>query len=161
MKKLNAIGIKFDYEKYKWFITSDNALVVGGKNAEQNEELVKKLIKDNPKYVVMHTRDHGSPFSIILENNPTEKSLGEAAIFTGCFSRAWRDGKKKTIVDIFLLEQMAKNKGMKTGTFGVIGLIDRKNVELVLHLIKQRGRLRAVPQKSGKRICVIAGSISK
>src|SRR3989344_1597848 len=120
MEKINKSLVQ-GYEKYRWFLTSNNALVVGGKNAEQNEELVKKLIKDYPKYVVMHTREPGSPFSIILSSNPSEKDLEETAIFTGCFSRAWREKKKKTNVDIFLIEQMIKDKKMKTGTFGVVG----------------------------------------
>ena len=105
MKKLIKKPDKsHDYEKYRWFYTSNNHLVIGGKNAEQNEELVKRYIKIKPKYIVMHTKNPGSPFSIILSDNPTERDLEETAIFTGCFSRAWRENQKKSIIDIFLAE---------------------------------------------------------
>ena len=30
------------YEKYKWFVTSSGKLVMGGKNAEQNEEIMSQ-----------------------------------------------------------------------------------------------------------------------
>ncbi|MEK6891222.1 MAG: NFACT RNA binding domain-containing protein [Nanoarchaeota archaeon] len=151
------------YEKYRWFYTSNKHLVIGGKNAEQNEELVKKFLKTNPKYVVMHTKDPGSPFSIIVADNPTEKDLEETAIFTGSFSRAWRDGKKKASVDVFLMEQIVKMKNMKSGTFGVIEKVDRKSLELKLYLTIQKERARFVPQKPLKEqtICIVPGKMPK
>ncbi|MBS3072748.1 DUF814 domain-containing protein [Candidatus Pacearchaeota archaeon] len=152
-----------EYEKYKWFLTSSKKLVIGGKNAEQNEELVKKYQNDGKfsKYVVMHTKTPGSPFSIILSDKYNEKDLEECAIFTGCFSRAWRERKKSVIVDVFLLEQIVKNKGMKTGTFGVVGKIDRKEIMLKLYLTKQKGKLRAVPFPGKNPICISPGKTSK
>ncbi|MEM3113298.1 MAG: NFACT RNA binding domain-containing protein [Candidatus Pacearchaeota archaeon] len=150
------------YHKYRWFFTSNNNLVVGGKNAEQNEELVKKFMS-NEKYVVMHTKSQGSPFSIIISEKYNEKDLEECAIFTGCFSRAWREGKKSVDIDTFLMEQVIKNKNMKTGTFGVVGEIDRKKVELKFYITNQEGKIRAVPFKKNKErsICIIPGKINK
>lgn len=40
------------FEKFKWFITSENYLVLGGRDAQQNELLVKKYMR--PKDVYMH-----------------------------------------------------------------------------------------------------------
>lgn len=150
-----------DYQKYRWFFTSNNHLVIGGKSAEQNEEVINKYKKINPKYIVMHTKSPGSPFSFILAENPTDKDLEEAAIFTACFSRAWRELKKKEVVDIFLAEQIIKNKSMKQGTFGVIGKIDRKTVELKLYLTNQKNILRAIPQKTKDSIAITPGKINK
>lgn len=99
------------YKKYRWFVTSSNRLVLGGKNAEQNEELIRMCMQGKhfdydsrmsldewtlkkKKYIIMHTRTPGSPFSIILDENPSKEDLEETAIFTGCFSREWKDGKK-------------------------------------------------------------------
>ena len=163
MKKLKEIkDKKQDYEKYRWFFTSNKHLVIGGKSAEQNEEVIKKY-KNKGKYVVMHTSSPGSPFSVILADNPSPKDLEETAIFTACFSRAWREGKKKEIIDIFLMEQMIKNKSMKTGTFGVVGLVDRKTVELKLYSERQKGKLRFVSfkTKDKKSLCIIHGKINK
>ncbi len=151
-----------EFLKYRWFVTSNNSLVIGGKNAEQNEELVKRFMKSHPKYIVMHTKSPGSPFSIILSDNPTEKELEETLIFTASFSRAWREGKKSEVIDIFLMEQIIKKHNMKPGTFGVIGEIDRKKAELKLHLTEQRGYLRAIPQKThDSMITIVPGKINK
>lgn len=154
---------KNDYEKYKWFVTSSNKIVIGGKSAEQNEEVVNKYKTDKKfsKYVVMHTKTPGSPFSIIMSDKYDKKDLEETAIFTGCFSRAWREKKKSVIIDVFLVEQIVKNKNMKTGTFGVIGKIDRKPVKLKLYLTKQNGKLRAIPFNTKNSIPIIPGKMSK
>ena len=33
-----------DYKKYRWFFTSSDNLVIGGKSAEQNEEIMKDSV---------------------------------------------------------------------------------------------------------------------
>ncbi len=109
----------------------------------------------------MHTRSPGSPFSIILNENPSKEDIEETTIFTGCFSSAWKKGKKGTVIDIFLLEQMYKNKNMKIGTFGVAGKIAHKKVRLKLYFTKQNNVLRAVPFKTGGSLCIIPGKTAK
>ena len=168
----------FPYKKYRWFITSNDKLVVGGKSAEQNEELVKICMKGEhldlnsrvsleewtikkEKYIVMHTHAPGSPFSIILDENPNQKDLDETAIFTASFSRAWRELKKEVNIDVFLLEQMYKEKGMKVGTFGVLGKRDVKKVPLKLYFKKQSNILRAVPFEIKNSPIIIPGKIPK
>ncbi|MBS3091900.1 DUF814 domain-containing protein [Candidatus Pacearchaeota archaeon] len=163
MKKLKEIENKNqEYEKYRWFYTSNKHLVIGGKSAEQNEEVINKY-KNKDKYVVMHTKSPGSPFSVILAENPSPKDLEEAAIFTACFSRAWREGKKREVVDIFLMEQIIKNKNMQTGTFGVVGPVDRKTIELRLYSEIQKNKLRfiALNPKNKESICITPGKINK
>ncbi len=139
-----------DYEKYRWFVTSRNNLVVGGKSAQQNEELLKKSKEQNKNYIVMHTSLPGSPFSVILENikKVTSLELEETAVFTACFSRAWRLQLKKAQVDVFTLSQLYKTNEMKTGTFGVKPPIKKLTANLELVLTKQKGKLRAVPEKT-------------
>ena len=34
----------FWFEKFIWFISSENYLIIGGRNAQQNEQLVKKYM---------------------------------------------------------------------------------------------------------------------
>lgn len=141
-----------DYKKYKWFFTSSGKLVIGGKSAKQNDSLLKKLKEKKTDYIVMHTSSPGSPFSVILTQikNVSPSDIEECAIFTGSFSRAWRERKKSTIVDIFKLSQLTKEKSMKTGTWGVLGSVRHKKVNLKLVLIKQKDLLRAVPEKTEK-----------
>ncbi len=141
-----------NYTKYKWFYTSTSKLVIGGKSAEQNDLLLKLLKRSKKAYLLMHTSEPGSPFSVILDDpkSITDEDIKEAALFTGCFSRAWRSGKSKATIDIFKLSQLYKSNSMKTGTWGIKGKIDRKEVDLSLVFTKQNGFLRAVPQETVK-----------
>lgn len=150
--KFEAIKPLLDYTKYRWFFTSTGKLVVGGKSAEQNDALLKILKRTGEDFVVMHTSSPGSPFTVILaEKNEVKKTdIEESAIFTGCFSREWRAGRRQTTVDIFSFSQLYKNSTMKTGTWGVKGDITRKTVPLKLVLTKQENKLRAVPEKTLK-----------
>jgi len=135
------------YRKYRWFFTHSGKLVYGGKSAEQNEEVLKSLESKKGDFVVMHTMDPGSPFAIIDSSirEVSDKDIEETATWTACFSRAWRSGKKKSVVDIFTKNQIYKNPKMKTGTWGVKGKIEKKEVEMKLVLIDQKKVLRAVP----------------
>ena len=146
------------YEKYRWFMTSSRKMVIGGKNAEQNEEIIKELLSSGKNYVVMHTKLPGSPFAIIQSENPNETDLQETAIFTACFSQRWKEKKKKVIIDIFKADQIYKTKAMKKGTFGVKTPIKHKTVEMKLYLTTQKSRLRAVPKDT---ISICPGKTSK
>jgi hypothetical protein len=154
-----------NYEKYRWFLTSSKKLVIGGKSAEQNDELLKKLKSEGEDYIVMHTSSPGSPFSVVLaeKNKINSEDLEQTAIFTACFSKAWKQKKKTVIVDIFSLSQLGKTKQMKTGTWGVLGKAQKKTVALELVLTKQNNKLRAVPEKAAKSffLKIIPGKIDK
>ena len=88
----------------------------------------------------MHTTLPGSPFSIILSpiNQLTESDKEETAIFTGCFSRAWKQRKSKTQVDLFLLSSLSKSKGIKTGSWLVKQKLERKTVVFEIKIKKKK-----------------------
>lgn len=142
-----------DYKKYKWFYTSNKILVVGGKNAENNDDLIRSLKNSGKNYWIMHTSHPGSPFSAVISDKPSKEDIEEAAIFTGCFSKAWKLGLKDTEIHIFRLGQLKKSEGMKIGTWGVNGIVKKMKVKLKLFLIKQKGVLRAVPKGNGLEVC--------
>ena len=148
-----------DYKKYRWFITSSGKLVVGGKSAEQNDQLLISLKKKNKNFIVMHTSHPGSPFSVIFDDAVGRNDLDECTVFTGCFSRAWKEEKKKTRVHIFRASQLEKTSEMKVGTWRVRGKIKEKDAMLKLVITKQRGVYRAVP--FGKGIVVVPGKVDK
>ncbi len=156
-----------EYYKYRWFYTSAGTLVIGGKNARQNDELLSKMLSMKKKYYVMHTSHPGSPFSVIIKDikKVKEEEIEECAIFTGCFSRAWREQRKKTRVDIFTTPQISKTSDMKDGMWRVAGKIKKTDVELKLALVKQKGVLRAVPigkvKKKNTLIKIYPGSVDK
>jgi hypothetical protein len=142
-----------EYQKYKWFYTASGKLVVGGKNATQNDELIRTLKQKGKEHIVMHTSMPGSPFTCIVAA-PEELSKQdrlECAIFTGAFSKAWKAGNSTVIVDIFRLSQLTKRTGMKTGTWGVNGYVEKSSVPLKLVLTRQKGVLRAVPELTVKK----------
>lgn len=141
-----------DYQKYRWFVTSSGKLVIGGKNAEQNEILLRKLKSSEEDKIIMHTAEPGSPFSAILAPPKSIKlsDMHECAIFTASFSRAWRQEKRKVKVDVFHLSDIYKLSSMKAGTWGVKRILKRISAPLFLVLTKQKGKLRAVPEHAAK-----------
>ena len=144
-----------DYKNYKWFFTTNNVLVVGGKSDEQNELALKNFSK--PEYTIMHTSKPGSPFMIIQSDKPTKKDLEETAIFCACFSKQWKNVKSATTkidVDIFKGNQIYKLRTMKKGTFGINGKKETTKVKLELVLIFQKGKLKAVPKTTKEKILV-------
>ncbi|MEK6800582.1 MAG: NFACT RNA binding domain-containing protein [Nanoarchaeota archaeon] len=157
-----------EYQKYRWFYTLSGKLVLGGKSAAQNEELLKRLKKFSNDLYVLHTSSPGSPFSAILSDKTkvSETDLEEVAIFTGCFSRAWREMKKNVSVDIFSTSSLSKDSSMKIGTWGVKSKIRRKLIKLSLVLTFQKDKLRAVPEITLKKktdglLKIIPGNIDK
>ena len=150
-----------NYENYRWFFTSNNILVIGGKSEEQNELAIKNFLK--PNYIVMHTSAPGSPFMIIQSDKPSKKDLNETGIFCGCFSKEWKKGNKKINVDIFKGNQIYKLKSMKTGTFGVKGKKETIKIKPELILVMQKGKFRAVSNPNGesKLATIKPGKLSK
>lgn len=141
-----------NYQKYRWFYTLSGKLVVGGKSAAQNDELIHRIKMSKKEFVIMHTSAPGSPFSVILAD-PSEVSksdLEESATFTGCFSQSWKFMGNTVKVDIFTAGQLYKSKEMKEGTWGVSGNVKEISVPLILVLTRQESLLRAVPEKTVK-----------
>lgn len=106
-------------ENYRKFETSLGIKVLAGKNAEQNESLVKEFM--NKENIIMHTKARGSPFCVILKLKATEKELKEVAIFCAEYSRVWKKAKIKKDVEVhyFKGKDIFKTKQMKIGTFNV------------------------------------------
>lgn len=109
------------YEKFWWFISSDGFIVVGGKDARSNEELIRKYMKEND--LVFHTDITGSPFVII--KNPNKKripasTINEAAEFCACYSKAWKIGIQADVYYI-LPEQVKKEGSLPKGSFMIYG----------------------------------------
>jgi len=88
--KVTAIVKRKWYENFYWFKSSDGFLVVGGRDASQNEALVRKWLRDDGIYV--HADIHGGPSVIILSESGSipESTIYEAAQFAVSFSNAWR-----------------------------------------------------------------------
>lgn len=75
------------YHRFRWFTTSDGVLVIGGRDASQNEELVKRYMEGGDLFV--HADVHGG--SVVIIKGKTEH-LDEVAQFAASYSNAWKAG---------------------------------------------------------------------
>ena len=101
------------YERFHWFFTSENKLVIAGRDANQNEILIKKYLETND--IVLHGDVHGSPFAIIKEGREsTDKEKQEAAIFTLCHSKSWQN---KRIENVYWVNPEQVSKDAPSGEY--------------------------------------------
>jgi len=80
------------FEKLRWFLSSDGFLVIGGRDANTNEIVVKKYMEDNDIY--FHSDIHGAP-SVVVKSEGREipeTTIEEAASFAASYSSAWSKG---------------------------------------------------------------------
>ena len=79
---------QFWFERYKWFITSGGRLVIAGRDAHTNDNVVKKHLKDGDLYA--HADVHGAPSVIIKDGaKASETELREACLFALAQSKSW------------------------------------------------------------------------
>ena len=88
------------YERFRWFRTSAGFLVLGGRDAGQNEELVKKYMDRYDRF--FHSQAHGGPITVLKTSAPSEPSNDievpdrdkrQAARFAVACSSVWKDGR--------------------------------------------------------------------
>jgi predicted ribosome quality control (RQC) complex YloA/Tae2 family protein len=97
------------FESFRWFTSSDGYLVLGGKDASNNEFLIKKHTEKND--VVFHADVQGAPFFVV--KNPEgkevpESTLKEAAEAAASYSKAWQAGWGSCDVYYVTPEQVSK-----------------------------------------------------
>lgn len=119
----------FWFEKFYWFISSENYLVIGGRDQQQNELIVKRYLRPNDIYV--HADIQGAS-SIVIRNpftgNSTDpqatippKTLLEAGAMAISYSVAW-DAKVTTSAYWVRAEQVSKTA--PTGEYLETGKIE-------------------------------------
>jgi predicted ribosome quality control (RQC) complex YloA/Tae2 family protein len=86
-----ALGKHFWFEKYHWLLTSEGNIVVAGRDAKSNDQVVKKYLKDKDRYC--HADLSGAP-SVVVKHDPesaeiSEETLQQACEFGLLFSKAW------------------------------------------------------------------------
>jgi predicted ribosome quality control (RQC) complex YloA/Tae2 family protein len=101
--------------KFRELISKKGTLILTGKNAENNEELIAQIKSDEE---IFHTAKPGSPF-VEIKGKPKPGDIKEAAIICAKYSQDYRDNKGDVIVHIFKGKDIYKIKDMKKGTFGV------------------------------------------
>ncbi|AEH24427.1 ribosome rescue protein RqcH [Pyrococcus yayanosii] len=90
VKKLERRKKKW-FEKFRWFISSEGFLVIGGKDATTNEMVVKRHMEENDIYC--HADVYGAPHVVIKDGRKAgERTIFEACQFAVSMSRAWGQG---------------------------------------------------------------------
>ena len=138
------------FEKFIWFVSSENYLVIAGRDAQQNELIVKKHLRQGDVYV--HADIHGASSCVIKNQNPEEPispvtlhEVGHAAV---CYSAAW-DAKVVTSAWWVHSNQVSKTapsgEYLTTGSFMIRG---KKNYLPPSHLIMGVGFLFRLDETS-------------
>lgn len=130
IEKKTELGIRprLWYERFHWMITSEGFLVIAGRDADQNEVIVKKYMK--PHDIFLHADIHGAPATIIKTQNklPSPKSIEEAAVLAACYSKAWKEGLG--VVDVFWVHGRQVSKTPPSGEYltkGAFMIYGKKN----------------------------------
>ncbi|MBR2557310.1 MAG: NFACT family protein [Methanobrevibacter sp.] len=149
------------FEKLRWFISSDNTLVIGGRDANSNENIVKKYLEPNDIY--LHADIHGATSTAIKLNNKSlnDNLLKESGEFAASFSSAWSKGF--TSQDVFWVhpDQVSKTpeagEYLAKGAFVIRGhrnYIRSARVKLGIGIVDYEGkRIMAGPVESLEAHC--------
>lgn len=105
------------YEKFRWFVSSDGLLVLGGRDAPSNDLLVRRHLKDGDAYV--HADLQGAASVVVKRRTGAAEvpsaTLREAAQWAVAFSKAWRAGLASA--DAFWATPDQVSKSAETGEF--------------------------------------------
>ncbi len=80
------------FSRFHWIETSSGFLAIGGRDASQNELLVRRYL--GPRDVFMHADVPGAPVFVVLAGGREvpEKDLEEVACLAASYSKAWKAG---------------------------------------------------------------------
>jgi predicted ribosome quality control (RQC) complex YloA/Tae2 family protein len=113
------------YERFRWFESSDGFLVIGGRDAQTNEELYSKYLEKRD--LAIHTDAPGAPLVVIktMGEEIPEETLEEAAQFAVSYSSVWKAGMYAGDCYVVKAEQVTKTpehgEYIKKGSFVMRG----------------------------------------
>lgn len=93
------------------YLSRDNQVIVVGRNNLQNEYITHKMGRNN--YLWFHTKDIPGSHVVILDAQPTDGTIEDAAFLAGHFSKA--QGSSKIPVDYTEIRYVYKPNGSKPG----------------------------------------------
>lgn len=107
------------FEKFLWFISSENYLVIAGRDQQQNEMIVKRYLRAGDLYV--HADLHGATSCVI--KNPSgdpipPRTLTEAGTMAVCYSAAW---DAKIVTSAWWVHHHQVSKTAPTGEYLTTG----------------------------------------
>ncbi len=129
------------YEKFHWFFTSEGMLVIGGRDAQQNELINSRYFDESDLF--FHADIFGASF-VVLKNgeNAGANSKEEAAQFAGCYSSAWE--RMLSTIDVYSLRRSQVSKSTNKGSLGAGSFLLKgerewfKNTKLELAAVNEK-----------------------
>ncbi|MEM1619878.1 MAG: ribosome rescue protein RqcH [Fervidicoccaceae archaeon] len=121
-----AARVRRWYERFNWSFTRRGLLVIAGRNAQQNEAIVRRHLSERD--VFLHADVHGAAATVLklgASEEPSDEDLLDAARIAACYSKAWSAGY--AAVDVFWVrgEQVSKSppsgEYLPRGSFMVYG----------------------------------------
>src|SRR2546427_4922738 len=98
---------RFWFEAYRWCLSSEGFLILGGRDAKTNDSLVRKHLKDGDRYA--HADVHGAPSVVVKDGAKAgDATLREACEFALIYSKAWPSGLSGGSAFWVLPEQVSK-----------------------------------------------------
>lgn len=146
------------FERYRWFLAVGEIPVLGGRDASQNESLVRRYLKDD--YLFFHADVPGAS-AVVAKPTSDEMALLEIARFAASYSRAWKIGVHA--VDVFYVpgrqvsKQPPSGEYLAKGSFMIYGsknYIRNVRLELAIGVRDDGGvkRVVAAPTRSIERL---------
>jgi len=153
------------YEKFRWFISSDGFLCIGGRDATTNDIIIKKHVEEGD--LILHTDMAGSPFFVIKsEGKKIPKStIEEAGQATAVYSKAWKLGLSTLEVFYVKPEQVSKTaqpgEYMAKGAFMIRGKTNylKPKLEVSIGIVKE-GAVNLGAASKGMEGAVMGGPLN-
>ncbi|OAD59339.1 Nuclear export mediator factor NEMF like protein [Eufriesea mexicana] len=149
---INKLRKIYWFEKFYWFISSENYLVIGGRDQQQNELIVKRYLKSGDVYV--HADLTGAS-SVVIKNpdgSPVPpKTLAEAGTMAVAYSIAW---DAKVVAGAWWVNNDQVSKTAPTGeylTTGSFMIRGKKNYLPPCQLVMGLGFLFRLEESSIER----------
>jgi predicted ribosome quality control (RQC) complex YloA/Tae2 family protein len=142
---------EFWFEQFRWLITSDGAIVVAGRDAQSNERVVKRYLRERDRYC--HADFSGAPSTVAKDpgGGVPDRSVSEACALSVIYSKAWSGGRASADAYWVMPEQVSKTaesgEFVPKGAFIIrgrrnyikdlqmrlaVGLVEHKGVEMVM-----------------------------
>lgn len=103
------------FERYHYLYTRNGFLVVGGRDASQNESIVKKYLGDDD--IFLHAEIHGGSAAVLLTNRrvPSQEDIYDASFIPACYSKGWKAGF--SYIDVYWVKGSNVSKSPPSGQF--------------------------------------------
>jgi predicted ribosome quality control (RQC) complex YloA/Tae2 family protein len=111
------------FEKFHHSLSSGGRLILGGRSAQQNDQLVSRHMEDNDLF--FHADIQGGAVVILKDGKDADGAeLEQAAQMAASFSNSWKNGNAS--VDVYAVEkkQLTKNVSggfVPAGAFAILG----------------------------------------